>query len=102
MPQVQVISWRDIPVHIRVRHGRSRLKRPLSDRFQRTVYRAAYRAKAINGEAYQNGWATSDWEERDGEAADVLTVISNELEMAYSDERLDQLARNKGYEPDDH
>ena len=100
MTQVQVICWREIPVQVKVKNGRFRLKQPLSHRFQKAVYRAAYRAKAIHGEAYQEGWTLSDWQERDGEAENVLTAAVTELENAYTDERLDKLARNKGFEPE--
>ena len=87
-------------MQVKVKNGHARLKQPLSDRFQKTVYRAAYRAKAIHGEAYQAGWGVSDWQERDGEAEDVLTAVVAEYEDTYTDEHLDKLARNKGYESD--
>ena len=61
MTKTQVIYWRDIPVQVRVKNGRSRKTHPLSPRFQKTVYRAAYRAKAINGDAYTNAWHSSTW-----------------------------------------
>ena len=102
MAQVQVIRWREIPVQVKVKNGRSRRKQPLSPRFQKTVYRAAFRAKAINGDAYQEGWMVSDWQDREGGEEEVLTAVVAEMEVAYTDERLDKLARNKGYEPDDH
>ncbi len=101
MAQVQVIHWREIPVQVKVKNGRFRRKQPLSPRFQKTVYRAAFRAKAINGDAYQEGWTLSDWQDRDGGEEEVLTAVVTEIEIAYTDERLDKLARNKGYEPDD-
>ena len=43
-------------------------------------------------------WQPSDWQERDGEAQNVLTAVAAELEAAYHDERLDKLARNGGHE----
>ncbi len=89
-------------MQVKVKNGRFRLKLPLSPRFQKTVYRAAFRAKAINGDAYQEGWTLSDWQDRDGGEEEVLTAVVTEIEIAYTDERLDKLARNKGYEPDDH
>lgn len=98
MIKVQIIYWRDIPVQVRVRNGRIRHTTPLSPRFQQAVYRAAYRAKAITGDAYLNEWRLSDWQEREGEL-EVETAVATEQEAAYSDERLDKLARNKGYEP---
>ena len=93
----QIIYWRDIPTQVRGRNGRSRLTRPLSPRFQKTVHRAAFRAKAINGFDYIEEWRQSDWQGRDGEVEDVVTAVVTELETVYSDEHLDKLARNKGY-----
>lgn len=100
--QYQIIYWRDIPVQVRGRNGRSRLTCPLSPRFQKTVHRAAYRAKAINGLDYIEEWRQSDWQERDGEVEDILTAVVTQLENDYTDARLDKLAHNKGYESYDN
>lgn len=86
-------------MQIKVRSGRSRSSHPLSSRFQKTVYRAAYRAKAITGEAYINEWNLSEWHEREETAEEVITAVITELEAAYDDKRLDKLARNRGYDP---
>ncbi len=101
MIKVQIISWRDIPVQVRVKNGRFRHTRQLSTRFQQAVYRAAYRSKAISGDAYQDEWTVSKWQDQEGEVEEVLTAVSTNLETTYSDDRLDRLARNKGYEPHD-
>ncbi len=98
MTKFQIIYWRDIPVQVRVRNGRMRHTQPLSERFQKTVYRAAYRAKAITGDAYMDEWHISAWQEREGEMETVETAVVAELEMAFSDAKLDQLARNKGFQ----
>ena len=97
MVKFQIIFWRDIPVMIRVRNGRIRHTRQLSDRFQKTVYRAAYRDKAINGDAYAQSWRTSDWQTRPGDVKKAEMMIVEELEQAYSDVYLEALARNKGF-----
>lgn len=102
MIRYQIIYWRDIPVRIKVRNGNQRTTRALTSRFQKTVHRAAYRAKAITGEAYVREWHTSKWQVRDGEVAEVMRDVASELEAAYSDERLGRLALNKGYEADDN
>ena len=98
MIKVKIIFWRDIPVQVKVRNGRVRHTQPLSPRFQQAVHRAAYRAKAITGDAYIQEWRLSDWQEREGELEEVIMAIATEHEVAYSDERLDKLAKNKGYE----
>lgn len=98
----QIIYWRDIPVQIKVRDNNAgRASRPLSPRFQKTVHRAAFRAKAISGFDYIREWRPSGWVEREEAAEILLAAISAELEKAYSDERLDALARNKGFEHHD-
>ena len=102
MLKYQIIYWRDIPVQVRMRDGRSRTTRPLSPRFQETVHRAAYRARAINGFDYIEQWRTSAWQERDATAKNVIVTIVTGLENEYNDERLNKLARNKGYEPHDY
>ena len=102
MTQFQIIFWRDIPVQVRVKNGRSRHTHPLSSRFQEAVHRAAFRAKSINGIEYIREWEPSEWQERDGDAEAVITAVTEELESAYSDERLEQITRNKGYDPDDN
>ena len=94
MIKAQLICWRDIPVQVRVKNGRLRQTHPLTPRFQKTVYRAAFRAKAINGNAYTDSWRTTTWQTYEQSAAQIV----NEIEADYSDKRLDELARNKGFE----
>ena len=101
MTRYQVVYWRDIPVHVKVRDGRTRLSRPLSPRFQETVHRAAYRGKAIHGEAYMNGWKQSAWQDQEEQPKEVMKAVMARLEAAYSNDRLDNLARLKGYEAHD-
>jgi hypothetical protein len=102
--QYQIIYWRDIPVQLRLRYGRTRLSYALPEIFQKTVYRAAYRGKAITGDAFQESWHTEGWfyYEGEGGAEDleaVATTIATELIEAYSELRLNLLALNKGNEP---
>lgn len=94
--QYQIIFWRDIPVQVRVKNGRFRQTYPLSPRFQQTVHRAAYRGKAITGDAYIEEWHPSPWQETAVTDAEVLVA---QIETDYPDERLDKLARNKGIDP---
>jgi hypothetical protein len=102
MTKYQIIYWRDIPVQVRARNRRSRHTQPLSTRFQQAVHRAAFRAKAINGFDYIEEWRTTDWQEQAAAAVDIIVTIADSLEKAYSDKRLNDLAHNKGYEPNDH
>lgn len=109
--QYQIIYWRDIPTHVRVRLGRTRYAHALPEIFQNTVYRAAYRAKAITGDAYENSWHTAGWldYELDGSAhtetdkeqllEKAAAAVAAKLIADYDEERLDGLALNKGHDP---
>jgi hypothetical protein len=99
---VQIIYWRDIPTHVRVRRGRQRVSHPLPERFQKTVYRAAYRGKAITGQAFEEAWHAEDRVEYEGEETDlqqIAAALAADLEAAYGQERLNDLALNKGRTP---
>lgn len=100
--QYQIIYWRDIPAQLRVQQGRERLSHQLPDIFQKTVYRAAFRAKAITGDAYQDSWRVEGWFHYEGSAADLneaATAIATEVIAAYDEARLNALALNKGHDP---
>lgn len=100
--QYQIIYWRDIPVQLRVQQGRNRLSHKLPEVFQKTVYRAAFRAKAITGDAYQESWRAEGWFRFEGNTGDlgaVATIIAAEVGEKYSEARLNKLALNKGHEP---
>lgn len=104
--QYRVVYWRDIPVHVRLRQGRKRHGHVLPEIFEKTVYRAAYRAKAITGDAYQESWHAKGWfayESAAGEEVDLEAAgkaIGDRLVAAYDEARLDALALNKGWEPE--
>jgi hypothetical protein len=106
--QYQIIYWRDIPTHLRLRQGRTRHTHALPEIFQKTVYRAAYRAKAITGDAYQDSWRAEGWvalEHEIGEEPGARRALkeaglrlAQEIIAAYDEERLNALALGKGYE----
>jgi hypothetical protein len=96
--EYQVISWRDVPVQVRVRGGGERRSRKLSDRFQQAATRSAYRAKAITGEAYMSAWTSSPWQPCMASVEQALSEIVAELEANYPQTRLDKLILNKGHD----
>jgi hypothetical protein len=98
MTTYQLLYWRDIPAQVKVRAGRERLSRMLSDRFQEAIDEAAMRAKTTSTDDYLDEWRSSEWQEREGEATAVADTIAAELEAAYTEERLTKLVRNKGRE----
>ncbi len=65
-PQYQIIYWRDIPAQVKVKAGRQRAARPLSDRFQDAIDQAAMRAGKTDSDAYLEEWHNGDWQKRAG------------------------------------
>jgi hypothetical protein len=94
----QIVYWRDIPAQVKVRAGRERAARPLSERFQVFIDRAAMRAGMFNTDDYLSEWRTSDPVERDGEPDAVAQAVAAELEAGYPDDRLEALVMNGGKE----
>jgi hypothetical protein len=94
----QVVYWRDIPAQVKLRAGRERLARPLSERFQQAIDAAAMRAGLAESDAYLAEWRSSDWQERDGPMADLAAALVAELESDYPDDRLTTLAARGGRE----
>jgi hypothetical protein len=96
MITVQVVYWRDIPAQVKVRAGRERATRPLSDRFQIMIDRAAMRAGLFNTDDYLEAWRTVDLPAREGEPQAVADAVAAELEAEYPDDRLEKLATEGG------
>jgi hypothetical protein len=94
----QIVYWRAIPAQVKVRAGRERTSKPLSDRFQVAIDDAAMRAGMIGTDDYLAEWRTSDALERDGDAETVAVAVVAELEAAYPDNRLKMLVENWGRE----
>lgn len=105
--QYRFVYWRDIPVNVHLRQGRQRHVYPLPDHFQKTVYRAAYRARAITGDAYMTSWHSGQWLPFKGDGDGDLDLetagaqIAAEVIRAYDEERLNALALNEGHEPEE-
>src|SRR5512143_3380992 len=93
----QIIYWRDIPAQVKVK-GRGGPSRQLPERFERAIDRAAMHAGAINTDDYLAEWRKSDWQERDGEPEAVVEAVVAELDAAYPEEKLHELARKGGWE----
>ena len=92
----QIIYWRDIPAQIKVKAGHERASRPLPERFERAIDQAAMYAGLIGSDEYLTEWRRSEWLAREGELEAVADALVAELDTAYSQERLRQLARNAG------
>ncbi|MGH6915115.1 MAG: virulence factor, partial [Geminicoccales bacterium] len=56
MAGLVIVSWRDIPAQVIVKAGRRSARRPLPDRFQEAIDRAAMRAGLRDTDAYLGEW----------------------------------------------
>jgi Virulence factor len=99
MAELIVVSWRAIPAQVIVKAGRRTAKRPLPDRFQEAIDRAAMRAGLRDTDAYLGEWrrvvAGSCGDELEAEAERAAA----KLEADYPTERLRTLVANGGLEP---
>lgn len=94
----QIVYWRDIPAQIKIRDGRKRKGRPLSDRFGQAIDQAAMLAGLTGSDDYLAQWHTTEWQEYDGDAETLAETLAAELEEAYSFDRLNTVAKNGGFE----
>ncbi len=94
----QIIFWRDIPAQVKVKAGRSRVGRPLSNRFPVAIDEAAMRAGKTESNDYLAEWRSSDWQEREGDPEAVADILVAELEAAYPPQRLRTLIQQHGLE----
>ncbi len=94
----QIVYWRDIPAQVRLRAGKERISRPLSQRFQEAIDAAAMRASATNTDDYLEEWRTGEPQSSEGDPQALADTLATELEAAYPPHRLERLAANKGLE----
>lgn len=92
----QIVYWRDIPAQVKVKAGRTRAARQLSDRFQEAIDAAAMRAKLTGTDEYLAEWRNGEPVEREGEPEVVAEAVAAELESAYSASRLENLVNAGG------
>ncbi|UCC53397.1 MAG: virulence factor [Anaerolineaceae bacterium] len=100
MIKYQIVYWRDIPAQVKVKAGRNRAGRPLSDRFAVAIDEAAMRAGLTGSDDYLTQWRNSEWREREGGLEEVVDALVVELEDAYPPARLHTLIRQHGLEED--
>lgn len=98
MPEVTIVSWRDIPAQIIVGKGRRGVKRPLPERFEQAIDRCAMKVGARDTDAYLAEWrkappVTVAAETDEAAAEAVLARILSD----YDDARLRALIANDGW-----
>ncbi|MEM6634830.1 MAG: virulence factor [Pseudomonadota bacterium] len=97
MAQVTIVYWRDIPAQVIVGKGRRGTKRPLPERFEQAIDRAAMRTGAAETDAYLAEWRKADPVEVDGADAAVADAEVARIDAAYDRARLKALIDNDGW-----
>jgi Virulence factor len=99
MAELIVVSWRDIPAQVIVKAGRQSAKRPLSDRFQEAIDRAAMHAQLRETDAYLGEWRRITAGSCSDDLEAEVAAAAARLEADYPPERLRALVANGGLEP---
>ncbi|GMG82729.1 virulence factor [Paralimibaculum aggregatum] len=97
MPQLIIVSWRDIPAQVIVGKGRKAAKRPLPERFEQAIDRCAMKVGARDDDAYLAEWRKSAPVEREGDAEEIASAEAARIEAEYDTERLKSLIANEGW-----
>lgn len=95
MAQLIKISWRDIPAQVIAKQGRKKVKVVLSDRFQKAIDRAAMKAGRMGSEEYLDDWQRT-YQDCIGDLEELANAEAERLEAQYSNDRLEQLVKNRG------
>lgn len=97
MPDVTIVYWRDIPAQIIVGKGRRGAKRPLPERFEQAIDRAAMKVGAQDTDAYLAEWRKAPAYQVDGDPETVATQEAARLDREYDRDRLKALIGNDGW-----
>lgn len=97
MPDVTVVYWRDIPAQVIVGKGRRGAKRPLPERFEQAIDRAAMKVGAHDSDAYLSEWRKAAPYPVDGDPAEVAETEAGRLDAEYDQERILALIANDGW-----
>ncbi|MBO9477031.1 virulence factor [Shimia sp. R11_0] len=97
MPDVTIVYWRDIPAQVIVGKGRRGAKKPLAERFEQAIDRAAMKVGAADTDAYLAEWRKADPYTVEGEPQTILEDEVARLEAEYDRERIKALIANEGW-----
>jgi len=96
MPDVTIVYWRDIPAQVIVGKGRRGAKKPLPERFEQAIDRAAMKVGAMDTDAYLAEWRKADPYTLEGDPADIVEREAARLDTEYTQDRIKELIANDG------
>ena len=97
MPEVTIVYWRDIPAQVIVGKGRRGAKRPLAERFEQAIDRAAMKTGAADTDAYLAEWRKAPSYTVEGTPEEVARNEAARIETEYDQDRLRLLIANDGW-----
>jgi len=97
MPDVTIVYWRDIPAQVIVGKGRRGAKRPLEERFEQAIDRAAMKVNARDADAYLAEWRKADPYAVEGDPTEIVESEAKRLETEFDDAKLKTLIANDGW-----
>ena len=97
MPAVTIVYWRDIPAQVIVGKGRRGSKRPLPERFEQAIDRAAMKIGAGDSDAYLAEWRKADPFEVEGDPDAIADSEAARIDAEYDRDRIKQLIDNDGW-----
>lgn len=97
MPEVTIVYWRDIPAQVIVGKGRRGSKRPLPERFEQAIDRAAMKVGAEDTDAYLAEWRKAGSYEVDGDPDAVADAEAARIDAEYDKARIKALIDNDGW-----
>ncbi|MDR9394260.1 virulence factor [Roseovarius sp. SYSU LYC5161] len=97
MVDVTIVYWRDIPAQVIVGKGRRGAKKPLPERFEQAIDRAAMKIGAEDTDAYLAEWRKADPFHVEGDPSQVAEAEAARLDAEYDQARIKQLIANDGW-----
>jgi len=97
MVDVTIVYWRDIPAQVIVGKGRRGAKKPLPERFEQAIDRAAMKIGASDTDAYLAEWRKAAPYQVEGDPTQVVEAEAARLDTEYDQERIKQLIANEGW-----
>ena len=98
MPDLTIVYWRDIPAQVIVGKGRRGTKRPLPERFEQAIDRAAMKTGAAETDAYLAEWRKEAAGEVEGAPEEIADAEAARLDAEYDKARLMALIDNDGWD----
>ncbi|WP_296765810.1 virulence factor [Sediminimonas sp.] len=97
MPDVTIVYWRDIPAQVIVGKGRRGTKRPLAERFEQAIDRAAMKTGAAGTDDYLAQWRKAAPYTVEGDPEEVAATEAARIEAHYDQARIKALIDNDGW-----